>query len=208
MTTGLVKLIESAGRLYQATRAPEATPETTYRDGQFVIRAHLRQGWADADQETDSGLTIAEIAELVAHHQQARIDQQALEQAQASADASWERLDSGATLMQPRLDSDGKVIRHDARLRSAAFELGLIGENAGEGGSRVDHEMIADHYYTLRTGGIWPTPEGGQYLEPHGHDDAVTIIETAHGVAWDSLRRAWRGKGIKVSTKAEVFPIK
>ncbi len=198
----MVKLIESAGRLYQETSTPRAEPEEVRPHGWFVIRMHLSQGWHSAEAETDSGLTVTEIAELVAEHEEARITRQALEHAKASADSCWERVDSAARIMRSR------SISHDKRLSKAAFELGLVGENAGEGSSRVDHKMIADHYYTLRTRGMWPAAEGDQRLEPHSHDDAVTIVETAHKIGWDSLRRAWRRKGIEVSINAEIFPIK
>ncbi|MDX9718902.1 MAG: hypothetical protein RBT67_16165 [Thauera sp.] len=121
-----------------------------------------------------------------------------MEAAERSSNACWERVDSACRIMREH-DVD-----YEKRVRKALFELGLTGEAGGKGKARVDHHLIADHYYALRCGERWE----GQALPPHSHVDAVRIIEDRHGVDWESLRRAWRRKGIVVSTEAEVFPIK
>lgn len=122
-----------------------------------------------------------------------------LDAAERDASTCWERVFSANRIMRDHEADYGK------RARLALFEFGLTGEQGGKGASRVDHELIADHYYVMRCGGtLWE----GQVLQPHSHDEAVCVIEARYGIDWESLRRAWRRKGIPVSTDAEVFPIK
>lgn len=124
-----------------------------------------------------------------------------LERAEDESRACWARVDSASRIMQ------NHAFDYDKRARRALFELGMTGEAGGKGAARVDHHWIAEHYYALRCGApdaLWE----GQILTPHSHVDAVRVIEERYGVDWESLRRAWRRKGIFVSTDAEVFPIK
>lgn len=203
MKDGLRKLIRSAGRAYQSKCAPATEPENEQRDGLFVLRNYLR-GQADHGAlETDSGLTIGEVAELLASHEQHRHDHIALGQAEQSASSCWERVDSALAIIRDTARP------FDKRLRLAAYELELIGDQGGPGKDRVDHERIAAHYHTLRTGGGWIDEQGAtEALAPLNHADAVLVIERTYSTDWESLRRAWRRKKIQVSTDAEAFPIK
>lgn len=124
-----------------------------------------------------------------------------LEASERDADTYWRRVDSAHRIMRDHRTD------YEKRTRKALFELGMTGEVGGKGAARADHRRIAAHYHALRCGApdvLWE----GQILPPHSHADAVRVIELRYGVDWESLRRAWRRKGIVVSTEAEVFPIK
>jgi len=124
-----------------------------------------------------------------------------LADSEREANACWERVYSAHRIMQDH------NVDYEKRSRKVLFELGITGEDGGKGKARVDHAVIADHYYALRCGEpnvLWD----GEILPPHSHNDAVRIIEERYGLDWDSLRKAWRRKSIQVSIDAEVFPIK
>lgn len=119
-------------------------------------------------------------------------------------DASWDRLRKARTIMK-------KPGRHDAKARQALFSLGLVGEDAGKGGNRVNHRAIASHYHLLRTGGNYF--ENGKLIgvKPHSFTDAFNAIGKRYSpdkeLDWDSLVKACRRKKIPLKKKAEVYPV-
>lgn len=189
----------------------------------FALGAALTKGWPETDPAAaarlvlqqmgdvsslmdlnDKPVTIsgAALMQLVRAAIRAPNLAESLRQSEAEADEFWGRWESARKIMK----KPGKP--HDTRARLALFELGLIGEEAGQGKSRVDHHGIAAHYALLRTGGhYWG---GGGALErvgPHGHHAAVQMIEARYRIEWETLRRGCLRKGIKLCTKAEVYPI-
>jgi hypothetical protein len=111
-----------------------------------------------------------------------------------------------------RLASAMKIMRrpgkpHDKKARLALYELGLVGEIAGQGGERVNHRVIAMQYDLLRRGGYGINAAGAlEYIPPHGHLEAAKIIEARHGVDFESLQRQCRRKRIPIRTRSTTYP--
>ena len=143
----------------------------------------------------------------------------ALDASTKEADEVWKAISIAREHLQDRFEKGtADYLRYGTahkRYSAALYELGLIGEKHGEGRGRVHYKSIADRYYLLRTGGYkanWNGPP--EKIEPHTHGEAVKVIlkefsieeSPKGGSPWESLQRRWRWHGIKVLTKAEVFP--
>lgn len=99
------------------------------------------------------------------------------------------------------------------RYANALYQLGLTGEENGEGRTKNAHIEAAELYYLLRTGGDIVENGKIQSIEARSHADAVLFVEQEFKTEWESLVRAWSrikqktGKTIRPSYKAEVYPI-
>lgn len=99
------------------------------------------------------------------------------------------------------------------RYADALYQLGLTGEENGEGRTKNAHIEAAELYYLLRTGGDIVENGKLQSIEARSHADAVLFVEHKFKTEWESLVRAWSrikqktGKTIRPSYKAEVYPI-
>lgn len=182
-------------------RHPDPNPAA---GAQFVLQ-QLRAGQVEAIPGlADRTLSIRAdvLLALVGEAMRVPVLEEQLRQCEASS-AGWLGLWNSARKIMKK---PGKP--HDKRTRLALFELGLIGEESGQGKSRVDHRGIADHYFLLRKGGhYWSDVGTLDRIEPHGHDAAVQMIEKRYSIDWDTLVRGCARKGIAIKTKAEVFPI-
>lgn len=100
------------------------------------------------------------------------------------------------------------------RYADALYQLGLTGEQNGEGRTKNAHIEAAELYFLLRTGGHIVKNGKLQLIEARSHADAVQLVEQEFKTEWESLERAWSrikqktGKTIRPSYQAEVYPIK
>ncbi len=111
-----------------------------------------------------------------------------------------------------------RFMREDAphsKKQSIALErLGLIGNEAGKGGSRRNnrgirrnYRAIAGHYHLLRTGGHHFKNGKLIAVEPHSFIDAVKVIEFDYEIDWRALVKGCQRNGITLEKKADVYPI-
>ncbi|SIQ61541.1 hypothetical protein [Marinobacterium stanieri] len=200
--TAAEKLILSVGRAVLMDYGLDTElVEECRKYGLFHIQQYLQHGH-NGDFETDSGLTLAEVARLVEAAEGYPRFKQLAQDAKEEADNARTRISEARQIMR----SDGK---HRDRMAKALSYLGLIGDDHGRGHERVDHQHIASHYYALRMGHHWH--ENGELvaLDAHSHQDAVDVICEAYDIgSWETLRHACKNKGIPLRARAECYPVK
>ncbi|MFC6672527.1 hypothetical protein [Marinobacterium aestuariivivens] len=199
--SGVEKLIRSAGRAYRTFLKLDQDPARELEEGKFWLNLQQQQGFY-ADIETDSGLTVSEIAEIVFGLEQAAYDHDALKRSETEADTCWERIRGAREIMRMSDPS----IRHDIRMRRALFHLGLIGDDNNKGGSMKNHRLMASHYFALRAGDNWLENGELKQLKPHSHAEAEQIIFNTYEIDWRTLKQACKRKGIPLSKDSENFP--
>lgn len=198
---GAEKLIRSAGRAYRTVQEWEPDPNREFEDGQMLIESNHQCGvWADV--ETDSGLTISEIAQLVFRLKDAEYERGALSRSQEEAESFYRRIMEAREIM--RTTDAGS---HKERMSRTLFHLGLIGDDHGKGSRRRHYDRISRHYHALRYGDRWWNGEEFRNLEPHSYEAAMLVIHDRYGIEWDALQKGCRRNDIESPQKQGDFPI-
>jgi len=160
---------------------PEPSPDARAAMYLNYPRALARQAQAAGETSIDA----VALAWLVAEANEARGLRNRLAASEAEADAAFRAVAAARKVL------DSKIGDRASRQRDALYELGLL---EAEGAKPVDHALIAQHFLALRRGEFWY----GRLQAPMPHQAAVEAVEAEYGLAWDSITRACRRKGISL----------
>ncbi|MBV1788630.1 hypothetical protein KQ940_11250 [Marinobacterium sp. D7] len=203
--TGVEKLIRSAGRAYQrvCAGAPDLQvgPTAELEYGEYII--HLWRG-LQADELTDSGLTVGEIERIVTRLKIAERERQQLHAAERFEEDVLQRLADANN----ELADTSKDFRK--RQSEALRILGLIGNAHNEGSvtAKRKYKKMASHYNALRSGTGWHSDNGFDRLQPRSHKDAVEVIEKMYEISWRELQRNCNKHDIWLNKDCERYPTK
>ena len=195
------KLIQAVGRAYQKQIGNGFSEESELQHGEFWLEVNKKDGIFNSIK-TDSGLTVGEISEILSGMHQAKINKQALYNAENNLREYLELYFQAKKIMkQPE-------IPYNKRRSMVLKLLGLAGCEHNKGGETVNHNKMKCDYDALRRGSGFFINGKLEKHSPKSHDDAVQTIEEIHHIEWDALERACNEKGINLTKNSENFCIK